>query len=681
MKVMLLNKNVPWDNSYKNIPRFKSRGEQENYFNLLTNNSFIFSAIEESNFTFGDGLYADVKVDFSNIYLDCQQALQCNYLVVEHNDAQYFYFILKAQLLNKNVALYALELDIFNTYLLGVDYTMENIYFKKAHCDRFMLTKNRFNLNPADIVENNVVIEKASKVFNIDRMQNNQYQKYITNVDKKNYLYYDNENPTQTMINLNNELNKINWVYCFITDLSDLGYTQGLSNSEKFLLKETDVTLGSSLPTLQEKVEVRTPYYVLAFPAVGIAGGTTNFYAYVQVGDSTYAEEPIDSDRSYTTLANNTGCLGFYISKQAPFNFDSTNFAFNSITYNEVVGTNLKHITFPNEFSNTYSNNGVWKPLSEGGAPVYLMKSWNKDYINFQQYNILEQGSFEYTQNDTNPNANFIPNLEPKMYQKPYFNVQLKTTNNEGMEYDLTMLNSTSCKLKHKEVVFAESTKAYDILEAPNETNVISTYKNYEQCNFGNTYINNYTIPFSLEKYSEYIQSHKNSLIISSASSAVPTAIFKSAKLFANLEDLKNQPDSVKSLNNNLLHDMLLGTLAPYIVTMKINDTSYNNVFMYYHRYGYEFNNYDDLSTRLNCRYWFNYVKCDDAFNDFTGVFSKNNDISTKIQTIGNKQMNVAIKDRISSVLTYGTTFWNYHNQQFTFNINVNNIETRLATV
>lgn len=133
-KAVLLN--TKFDREYRNVLRFDTREAQEKYFNLPS----LFSNAENINFNAGSLLETTMiyRIRENETLNDI---LSKNYCIVqdlnENRTLQYYFFFVRnaMQDVGGQVKLW-LELDIFQTYYIDLNFTPCNI--QKAHLNRFI---------------------------------------------------------------------------------------------------------------------------------------------------------------------------------------------------------------------------------------------------------------------------------------------------------------------------------------------------------------------------------------------------------------------------------------------------------------------------------------------------------------------------------------------------------------
>lgn len=157
MSRVAILKTVPFKREQENIIGFSSRSAQQQYFaDLADKSSFdeLFVGIGERNFLPSTDTIATLRIDLKSYPtpFNTIEALNCQYAIVNYEYASgssnwgsgyLFYFITYAKSVNMNTIEYTLELDVFNTYLRGIDWDLPlTLYIDRAHLLRYNYVNN-----------------------------------------------------------------------------------------------------------------------------------------------------------------------------------------------------------------------------------------------------------------------------------------------------------------------------------------------------------------------------------------------------------------------------------------------------------------------------------------------------------------------------------------------------------
>ena len=143
-------KTVPFKRDSENIVWFNSRESQQDYFASLggkSSFSALFALFPETNFIPMTDTLARIVIDSNDIGGILLDSLNYQYIIVEwtyNGITKYlYYFITDVKSKNIRTYEYSLELDIFNTYLRGVDWDLPlTLYIDRAHLLRYNYVNN-----------------------------------------------------------------------------------------------------------------------------------------------------------------------------------------------------------------------------------------------------------------------------------------------------------------------------------------------------------------------------------------------------------------------------------------------------------------------------------------------------------------------------------------------------------
>lgn len=148
MSRVAILKTVPFKREQENIIGFTTKQQQQEYFaNLAGKSTFdeLFIGIGERNFLPSTDTLATLRIDLKSYPtpFNTIEALNCQYAIVNYEYASgssnwgsgyLFYFITYAKSVNMNTIEYTLELDVFNTYLRGVDWDYDSGLYDVDRC-------------------------------------------------------------------------------------------------------------------------------------------------------------------------------------------------------------------------------------------------------------------------------------------------------------------------------------------------------------------------------------------------------------------------------------------------------------------------------------------------------------------------------------------------------------------
>lgn len=118
---------VPFDNTYDNVIEFSSLSLQSQYFTGCT-----VATITNSQYVKKNDPYIVVPYSYENA-----NVVNSNYVWVEQNGTNYFFFITDKRY-NKSDATYLdLEYDVWQSNMIGIDYSLASNYINRSHVDRW----------------------------------------------------------------------------------------------------------------------------------------------------------------------------------------------------------------------------------------------------------------------------------------------------------------------------------------------------------------------------------------------------------------------------------------------------------------------------------------------------------------------------------------------------------------
>lgn len=141
---IILLKNAPITNNYKDTLWFDSKADQENYFKSLT-------AFDLKNYT-----YQRVNLGVTRVGINAEKLYNCNYMMFQNASfgKKWFYaFITKVEYVNNDMSHVFFELDVMQTWLF--DHILKQCYVEREH-------------SATDVVGDNVVAENVDIGFYVD---------------------------------------------------------------------------------------------------------------------------------------------------------------------------------------------------------------------------------------------------------------------------------------------------------------------------------------------------------------------------------------------------------------------------------------------------------------------------------------------------------------------------------
>lgn len=146
---------VPFDNTYSNVIEFTTVSLQKQYFTACT-----VATVTNSQYVKKNDMHIVVPYSYED-----EEITNSNYIWVEQNNKNYFFFITDKRY-NKYDATYLdLEYDVWQNNMLGIDYTLSSNYINRSHVDRWdnsgapiWWTANEgFNISKDHLVQDNTI--------------------------------------------------------------------------------------------------------------------------------------------------------------------------------------------------------------------------------------------------------------------------------------------------------------------------------------------------------------------------------------------------------------------------------------------------------------------------------------------------------------------------------------------
>lgn len=245
-------KTVPFKRDSENVVWFNSRESQQDYFASLggkSSFSALFASFPETNFIPMTDTLARIVIDSNDIGGILLDSLNYQYIIVEwtyNGITKYlYYFITDVKSKNIRTYEYSLELDIFNTYLRGVDWDLPNVIpVERTHISRYTYYDNTLLYNQNKYALNSDFNPPPKKVRTVRRIN-------VSDID------INNKQPT--------------WAYVIIkTNNGEVPFSVTHDNS-----LDDNKIFYSSYVNNRERLEYYSPYLVIVFLLNG-----ENYYKY-----------------------------------------------------------------------------------------------------------------------------------------------------------------------------------------------------------------------------------------------------------------------------------------------------------------------------------------------------------------------------------------------------------------
>lgn len=593
LKYQIALTNAIFDDTYRNVLRFDTRAEQEAYFKVNT----LFANAVNCNFNVGSLYATKVVVDYKDQNVDLNELMNNNYCIVKDNTEgatlkYYYYFVKNAQQECGNRLLCDLELDVYQTYYLDVDF--DDCTILRAHLNRFIDNGNgtvSFDATP------------SSKLFEREDVQN--LPKRLVSRHRFNCGndFVDN--------------NIICWMYIYLDPNHDFNFytPNGSSRTIK--------------PSRVINAGLQTNIGCLVVPVVK---QTIDVTLKTLTGDYNLSIGHIENSiggqflRGFEEL--NQGYNYVYSIK---YSLMPPSAKFNELLHNMVNNT-------PNIAANTFVD---CKIEGLGRGSIVAVKDLDKyiggillripysetgylKNVNIGNYNINRRLTFT---KEEIINANVKFEYNPKLNNNDYYELNICDNAGNNFTYDLQKFNTQNLQLLMSEPQTPDFTKNYTRLIPPanNTLYIQETTQNL----LGLVTSNDNTVLMPTSAYQTMIANNKNFFAQNSYNRAVnllqagvkgidnPTEAANVGIDYMRsvqnqkfeIDNLRNAPSSIQAANGNFIFNSLCSDPGIYIEEYDITENAKKAVNDYMMRYGFNYNRIDNIKNVDNIRKNYNYVQ------------------------------------------------------------------------
>ena len=677
-KIHIINRDLNLDPTYKNVVQvFNPLTNTKDYSSVFTNAELTFDATDtEINFDIDDGINASVVLDIqpsdnleeeqANINkqfgvnsnsVSMQEAINRQYAIVQEqtsdnngnitNTKLYFYFIDKASIRNSFSVKYNLILDVFMTYPLFSDISVDKTKISRAHVNRFT---NESTLNNATLNLNLKYIETGEPL-------DTEFTKICSKVSQHNFInfcgttYKKLSSTALTDDAIENIINNLSWLYVLRRQEGG-GY-----DNEIYVAPYTNNNEYYSVSIFQSQDDNPSNYNQL------YAG-----FLYDELAEDPYVYNAFISPLSpFGTLNQNYN--DYYVA----YDFNPINRTVKIIFVNGGAKTkNIQDFTENPEIATEYH-------LSYDSAKYALKQTYPdtlRTYVSYFETENITLFNKSFTDlNNTPFDYNVIEKAEIKSKMKQSFNeYTLKTLlDTSTTKLDLTLMKTNEIKLKVMN-------------NFSNQTNgeIYFTANDIYKKDFGIFTKAQYMPLFYSDKFKEYKATNKNYAITGQAipiisgtlggavGGALKGGIYgaiiggivgfgtSAYKVYSNFDNMQNSPDSIKLKGQNINIDNKVKNRFFYFENNTLRETDKKAVNMYFYEYGYTINEIEDISNFFN-RSSFNYIQLENCKKDLHALINEN------------------IIDIVVKALEEGVRFWKpSHYASNKFNYTTNNLEESL---
>lgn len=638
--------NVPFDNAYTNVRYFRTRQEQEGYFNVNT----LFVNSISVNFNVGNLIKTSLTINAEEEHLN--RLLSCNYLIVKNNskvkDLNYFYyFITNSFQLSGNQISVDVELDVINTYLLDVEFT--DCMIKRGHLNRFL--DNQDGTVSFDGTIN-------SKLFEREPIQNVAKKLSKQESLKFNFESSDNAKVVENWINKN----VVGWLYYYLVSPQDLKFFDfddnhaltGIIDVPNYNFYD-DEDYGTS--------QEMAPLCVVCVPVYKVRGGVQQGIILKDSNGNLHSWDTIkyfqenNNDSSYIVSAK--------FSYLPPFESSS-----GQVTYSETTNSIIIDInTSDSRYGECPGMHFVkTRNTTQGNVVFYVKKTPKTKTTN----NFISEHEFTFNKSDIiNSNKNI--KFNPKLLSNDYLEIILKDTTGQNFVYDLQKINTNQFNVLYDEALTGDVTKGYARLNINSVCYPKGNTKNLT----GLVLSNDESIMVANDQLAQMLANNKNYFLqtgLKLGSAFVGSAItagIGAAEMVAtggamgagktaggamgmvgsvlgafdkilSIDNMKSAPDSIKGASGNSIFNAMYNNFGLSIEEYDIleNEKEMINDFMC--QYGFTVNRLGNIKDYLDIRKYYNYVQA-----EIEEVKSNKTLISNQV------------KNKFVEIFKNGIRFWN----------------------
>lgn len=648
--------NVKFDIDCRNVLYFENREAQENYFSVAS----LFSSAQSINFNAGSLIETTIIYQVQENE-SINDILSKNYCIIKDNNENatlkyYYYFIKNIMQDSGNQVKVWLELDIFQTYFIDIEFSDCEIL--KAHL-------NRFIDNGDGTVSFNG--ETNSSLFENEELKNfpkrlKKRETYVLTSDRIGGGLVPSEISSSTLEIMDN--NFITWVYVYL-------------NKSVLNVEFSGTGFPTNAKVFREQVNedyMIMPYVLLAFPLMKTS---SKFYIDMQRRfQLTYTWD----FRSF--LANVIPQIQSYIldirlSQTAPFPnmnyFDQ--YIFKGSTESETI--TIEDLESQEHSNNTFAEFfPLGKTTNSSGSMACIIYTHIIDTDN--EFN-LKSGMNSRTV-ETEIQYSFNKNEIIGSLKNKKFNPKLLSTNfkeirvGQGLGnpfiYDAQKMNTNKMLLLWRESLVPGITRSFVacINNDLEKENSIYNEKTFESL-LGASISQDTSFPYSENQLQNYLANNKNFFLQNSINrikdlsagitgaginaaaqnygAAISGAVGSVSNLITSIineqltvDNLKNAPESYQNLNGNPSLTLGINDNKTYVEIWEAleNELEIANDFMC--QYGFTVNKIANIKQFVNTRKYYNYIKAN-------------------IQETSGINISRIVHERFKEMFARGVRFWN----------------------
>lgn len=676
--------NVNFENDYKNVLRFDNREAQESYFNCAS----LFLTAPNINFK-ASNLF-ETTIDYTiNENESINELLSKNYCIIKDNSPNktytYYYYFIKNSYQNSGTQIrIELELDIFNTYYIDLEFT--DCQILRAHLNRFI-----------DNGDGTVSFDGTpqSKLFEREPLKELPQR----TISRTKLNIYTNLVPSTTVANwLNN--NVICWKYIYLASSTNYKTTNlANENIEKPL---TSTYLRGN--DIDGNTQGLNTYLTAMCVPVLRSGVSITIKMTARTGPGT-----IPSAKSFTFnvlsdvesfINKNSGFSYIYATKLSPVPpFDSAFFDSN-VTYS--AGSTSLEITIPSasgwsdlsNYNDSTSAFEYWGDLFKNNCGTHIKTISASGiantfgvmfYVQSQQSTLTLPytiNNFERTFNKSIFTPSLVHNIKfnPKLYSSDFKSLDIGTQVSK-FNYDIQKLNDNELQINYTEPLVPDITKSYTRYSGKdnsvylpltsanytgdvgsNDTSLIQVTSQYQQMLANNK---NYFLQNSLNRNINFSKGIVNNALggignglsgnWGGVASNISGLAFAGVDMWASqqqeaytVDNMKSAPQSITNAQGNAPFNFIVSGIGIYAEEQSAlqNELEAADEFML--QYGYTVNRLGNIKDYDNIRTNYNYLQAE-------------------LQEIKGVNISNIVRNKFVAIFQRGVRLWNNDSYSFKF--------------
>lgn len=598
--------NVPFDKDYKNVIRFGTREEQEEYFQV----SSLFSTAPDVNLNAGNLFETTLFYKYPD-NIDITDMLNANYCIVKNKNQnaslKYLYFFIE-DIVQDSAGQVKLrvKMDIFQTYYIDTEFSPCHI--SKAHLNRWI-----------DNGDNTVSFDGTvtSKLFEREELQN--VAKRLVKRTRMNVKMFNTESDQTEFDN-----NVLGWLYVYLDPFTNFSFrdynesTHLYENVSKKIKTLNDDRSPANFSILCVPIGFNRPNGLIS---EGVYGNLL-----IPINSNDFIEErtyfTIDAVQKF--LENNGGyshVFGVKISVVPPhaiatsiirrandlYDVGLTNYIDRIVVEDELYSSPLNYVV----------NNGCFVVYNEWESKLYPSIAQTPEYtisdkMTFQKSDII--------------GANKHIKFNPKLLNSDYKSLKVSSYVGQGFEYDIQKLNKEKFKISITEPLTPEITRTYtriskDYLdgiyiaessknltgEVSNSDNQLPQITSYMQNALA--FQKNFFLQNTLNLADKSLSRVWNAQTpVGLAGSLIGTAV-DIAQFGLTVDNMKNAPSDVKNAEASIRLKNAIDGIRVYVEEFDILENEKNIVNDYMDMYGFTVNLIGNIKDYDNIRKYHNYIR------------------------------------------------------------------------